>query len=230
MNDEATEMTMNDEHAVTTVEFLKSMYDAGTFSDNAANETYMDRHEQFFGGAIATNIGYTYINGILTDMEVPEDFNYIMADMPIPDDGMKIDEDKAFYRMVSSNMEISVSSITDKADACGVFLQYLIDNNFWHKWVTDVKARAPIDIASYEEEALKAETIEVQPDLVRMYEAGTLMDGVKPKPSYGGVTEIQTTMAEYLIGIIQGKYPSVQEGLDELNEACQALLDEYSEE
>ncbi len=230
MNDEATEMTMNDEHAVTTVEFLKSMYDAGTFSDNAANETYMDRHEQFFGGAIATNIGYTYINGILTDMEVPEDFNYIMADMPIPDDGMKIDEDKAFYRMVSSNMEISISSITDKADACGVFLQYLIDNNFWHKWVTDVKARAPIDIASYEEEALKAETIEVQPDLVRMYEAGTLMDGVKPKPSYGGVTEIQTTMAEYLIGIIQGKYPSVQEGLDELNEACQALLDEYSEE
>ena len=230
MNDEATEMTMNDEHAVTTVEFLKSMYDAGTFSDNAANETYMDRHEQFFGGAIATNIGYTYINGILTDMEVPEDFNYIMADMPIPDDGMKIDQDKAFYRMVSSNMEISISSITDKADACGVFLQYLIDNNFWHKWVTDVKARAPIDIASYEDEALKAETIEVQPDLVRMYEAGTLMDGVKPKPSYGGVTEIQTTMAEYLIGIIQGKYPSVQEGLDELNEACQALLDEYSEE
>ena len=68
----------------------------------------MARHEQFFGGKCATNIGYTYINGILTDMEVPEDFEYIMADMPKPDPGTEIDEDNAFYRMVSSNMEISV--------------------------------------------------------------------------------------------------------------------------
>ena len=62
-----------------------------------------------------------------------------------------------------------------------------------------------------------------------MYDEGTLMEGVKPKPSYGGVTEIQTTMAEYLVEIIQGGYDSVEEGLNELNEECQALLDEYSE-
>lgn len=229
MNADSTQMTMNDEHAVTTMEFLKSMYDAGTFSPSAANETYMDRHEQFFGGVCATNIGYTYINGILTDMEVGDDVDYIMADMPVPDDDMEIDEENAFYRMVSSNMEISVSSVTDKLDACGTFLQYLIDNNFWHRWVTQVGARTPVDIASYEDETLRAETLEVQPDLVRMYDEGTLMTGVKPKPSYGGVVEIQTTMAQYLVDIIQGEYDSVQEGLDELNEECQALLDEYTE-
>lgn len=229
MNADATEMTMNDEHAVTTVEFLKSMYDAGTFSDSAANETYMDRHEQFFGGVCATNIGYTYINGIITDMEVSDDLNYIMADMPVPDDDMEVDEENAFYRMVSSNGEVSISSITENVEACGEFLQYLIDENFWHKWVTKVGARTPIDIASYEDEVLRAETEEVQPDLVRMYDEGTLMEGVKPKPSYGGVTEIQTTMAEYLIEIIQGGYDSVEEGLNELNEACQELLEEYSE-
>ena len=228
MNDVATEMTMNNEQAITTVEFLKSMYDAGTFSDNAANETYMDRHEQFFGGKCATNIGYTYINGILTDMEVPDDFQYIMADMPTPDAGTVVDEDNAFYRMVSSNMEISVSSLTKEKEAVGEFLQYLIDQNFWHKWVTDVQARTPVDIASYEDAELKAETEEVQPDLVRMYDEGTLMDGVKPKPAYGGVTEVQTTMAQYLVDIIQGKYPSVEEGLNKLNEECQALLDEYN--
>ena len=229
MNDDATEMTMNNDHAITTVEFLKSMYDAGTFSDSAANETYMDRHEQFFGGKCATDIGYTYINGILTDMEVPEDFEYIMADMPVPDEGMEIDEANAFYRMVSSNMEISVSSLTQQTEAVGEFLQYLIDNNFWHRWVTDVQARTPVDIASYEDPELRAETEEVQPDLVRMYDEGTLMEGVKPKPSYGGVTEVQTTMAQYLVDIIQGKYPSVEEGLNELNAECQALLDEYAE-
>lgn len=229
MNDDATEMTMNNDHAITTVEFLKSMYDAGTFSDSAANETYMDRHEQFFGGKCATNIGYTYINGILTDMEVPEDFEYIMADMPVPDEGMEIDEANAFYRMVSSNMEIGVSSLTQQTEAVGEFLQYLIDNNFWHRWVTDVQARTPVDIASYEDPELRAETEEVQPDLVRMYDEGTLMEGVKPKPSYGGVTEVQTTMAQYLVDIIQGKYPSVEEGLNELNAECQALLDEYAE-
>lgn len=229
MNDDATEMTMNNDHAITTVEFLKSMYDAGTFSDSAANETYMDRHEQFFGGKCATDIGYTYINGILTDMEVPEDFEYIMADMPVPDEGMEIDEANAFYRMVSSNMEISVSSLTQQTEAVGEFLQYLIDNNFWHRWVTDVQARTPVDIASYEDPELRAETEEVQPDLVKMYDEGTLMEGVKPKPSYGGVTEVQTTMAQYLVDIIQGKYPSVEEGLNELNAECQALLDEYAE-
>lgn len=57
-----------------------------------------------------------------------------------------------------------------------------------------------------------------------------LMTGVKPKPSYGGVTEIQTTMAQYLVDIITGRYDSVEEGLNELNTECQALLDEYSEE
>ena len=51
-----------------------------------------------------------------------------------------------------------------------------------------------------------------------MYDEGTLMEGVKPKPSYGGVTEIQTTMAEYLVEIIQGGYDSVEEGLNKLNE------------
>ncbi|WP_251391405.1 ABC transporter substrate-binding protein [Mediterraneibacter agrestimuris] len=230
MNDEATQMTMNDEHAVTTVEFLKSMYDAGTFSKSAANETYMDRHEQFFGGKCATNIGYTYINGILTDMEVPEDFEYIMAAMPVPDEDMEVDEENAFYRMVSSNMEISVSSLSEKVDAIEEFLQFLIDQNFWHKWVTQVGARTPVDIASYEDETLRAETEKVQPDLVRMYDEGTLMEGVKPKPAYGGVVEVQTTMAEYLVDVIQGKYPSVEEGLNELNNACQELLDEYSNE
>lgn len=229
MNADATEMTMNDEHAIATVEFLKSMYDEGTFSAGAANETYMDRHEQFFGGKCATNIGYTYINGIITDMEVSDDFNYIMADMPRPDEEMDIDTDNAFYRMVSSNQEISISSITENREACGEFLQYLIDENFWHKWVTKVGARTPVDIASYEDEALRTDTEEVQPDLVRMYDEGTLMEGVKPKPSYGGVTEIQTTMAEYLVNIIQGGYDSAEEGLNELNEECQALLDEYSE-
>lgn len=229
MDSEGKVMTMNDEHAVTTVEFLKSMYDAGTFSDSAANETYMARHEQFFGGKCATNIGYTYINGILTDMEVPEDFEYIMADMPRPDSGTDIDEENAFYRMVSSNMEISVSSLTQQKEAVGEFLQYLIDQNFWHKWATDVKARTPVDIASYEDEELRKETEEVQPDLVRMYDEGTLMEGVKPKPSYGGVTEVQTTMAQYMVDIIQGKYPSVEEGLNKLNEECQQLIDEYNE-
>lgn len=229
MNADGTEMTMNDEHAITTVEFLKSMYDAGTFSDSAANETYMDRHEQFFGGKCATNIGYTYINGIITDMEVSDDLNYIMADMPRPDEGMEVDAENAFYRMVSSNGEISISSVTENVEACGEFLQYLIDENYWHKWVTKVGARTPVDIASYEDETLRAETEAVQPDLVRMYDEGTLMEGVKPKPSYGGVTEIQTTMAEYMVEIIQGGYDSVEEGLNELNEECQALLDEYSE-
>ena len=41
----------------------------------------MDRHEEFFGGISATNIGYTYINGIITDMEVSDDLDYIMADL-----------------------------------------------------------------------------------------------------------------------------------------------------
>ncbi len=63
-----------------------------------------------------------------------------------------------------------------------------------------------------------------------MYDEGTLMEGVKPKPAYGGVVEVQTTMAEYLVDVIQGKYPSVEEGLNELNNACQELLDEYSNE
>lgn len=152
-----------------------------------------------------------------------------MADMPVPDEGMEIDEANAFYRMVSSNMEIGVSSLTQQTEAVGEFLQYLIDNNFWHRWVTDVQARTPVDIASYEDPELRAETEEVQPDLVRMYDEGTLMEGVKPKPSYGGVTEVQTTMAQYLVDIIQGKYPSVEEGLNELNAECQALLDEYAE-
>lgn len=70
---------------------------------------------------------------------------------------------------------------------------------------------------------------EVQPDLVRMYDEGTLMEGVKPKPSYGGVTEVQTTMAQYMVDIIQGKYASVEEGLNKMNEECQQLIDEYSE-
>lgn len=230
MNDDATVMTMNDEHAIATVEFLKSMYDAGTFSDGAETETYMDRHEEFFGGISATNIGYTYINGIITDMEVSDDLDYIMADMPRPDEGTAIDEDKAFYRMISSNQEISVSSISENIDACGEFLQYLIDEDYWHKWVTEVGARTPADKASYEDDALRAETQAVQPDLVKMYDEGTLMTGVKPKPSYGGVTEIQTTMSQYLVDIITGRYDSVEEGLNELNTECQALLDEYSEE
>lgn len=33
--------------------------------------------------------------------------------MPRPDEGTAIDEDKAFYRMISSNQEISVSSISE---------------------------------------------------------------------------------------------------------------------
>ncbi|HHV11499.1 MAG TPA: extracellular solute-binding protein [Clostridiales bacterium] len=222
-------MTMNDEHAVTTVKYLNSLYEAGVFSENAANETYMDRHENFFGGVVATNIGYTYLNGLLEDMSVPEDFNYIMADMPVPDAGTNIDKDNAFYRMVSSNQEISISSITKNVEAVGEFLQFLIDKNYWHEWVTYVGARTPVDIASYEDAELRKQTEEVQPDLVRMYDEGTLMEGVKPKPSYGGLTEVQTVMAQYLADTIQGKYASVEEGLNALNEECQSVLDEYKE-
>ena len=133
-------------------------------------ETYMDRHEQFFGGKCATNIGYTYINGILTDMEVPDDFQYIIADIPTPDAGTVVDEDNAFYRMVETQHGNQCFIADKRKKAVGGFLQYLIDQNFWHKWVTDVQARTPVDIASYEDAELKAETEEVQPDLVRMYD------------------------------------------------------------
>jgi hypothetical protein len=37
-------------------------------------------------------------------------------------------------------------------------------------------------------------------------------------------------MSQYLVDIITGRYDSVEEGLNELNTECQALLDEYSEE
>jgi hypothetical protein len=36
-------------------------------------------------------------------------------------------------------------------------------------------------------------------------------------------------MAQYMVDIIQGKYASVEEGLNKMNEECQQLIDEYSE-
>lgn len=228
ISDDLTKITLTDKAAVTTMTFLKDMYDAGTFSENAESMTYMDRHELFFGGKAATNIGYTYLPGIITDLEVSDDFEYVMANMPVPDEGTIVNADKSITKMISSNQEVCVSSKTEKADAVGKFLEWLVDNNYWHRWVTEVGARTSISIASYEDESLRAETEKLWPDLVKQYDEGILTANTNTKPSYGGITEVETTMSQGLVNIITGKYPSIEEGLKTVNDECQKILDEYN--
>ncbi len=228
ISDDLSTITLTDEAAVTTMTFLKEMYDAGTFSENAESMTYMDRHELFFGGKSATNIGYTYLPGIITDLDVSEDFEYVMANMPMPDEGTIVNEDKSITKMISSNQEVCVSSNTKNGEAAGKFLEWLVDNNYWHRWVTEVGARTSISVASYEDETLRADTEKLWPDLVEQYDEGILTANTNTKPGYGGITEVETTMSQGLVNIITGKYPSIEEGLKAVNDQCQQILDEYN--
>ncbi|MGJ7045205.1 ABC transporter substrate-binding protein [Thermoanaerobacterium thermosulfurigenes] len=228
MSDDQKKITFNDQAGLNAIQFLVDLNKKyKTFLPNAPDITYMDRLELFFGGKIATAIGYTYLPGIMKDLNVPNNFHFIYAPMPKPEPNLIVHPDKVKSKLIIGNGDLHIISSSKKKDAVVKFLTWLVDNDYWHYWVTDVKARTPVDIASYTDPKLRAETEKVFPNLVKEYDEKTLTAGASPKETYAGVSQIEKTLSTYVTQIVVGNLPPKQ-GLDEAAQKCQQLLDEYN--
>lgn len=223
-----TKITFNSQAGVNAAQFLTDLnLKDKVMVSNASNITYMDRHELFFGGKIATDIGYTYLPALLSDYKVKDSFHYIYAPMPKPDNSLVMDASSVKTRWLSANGDIHVMSSTKKTDAVLKYLNWLVDNDYWSRWASEVKARTPISIKSYTDSTLRSDIKSYFPNLVTEYDAGTLTKGAAAKPTYAGITEIQTILANEIQQIVTGKV-GVKKGLDAAAQQSQQLLDEYN--
>ena len=228
MNKEETKITFNSQAGVNAAQFLTNLnLKDKVMVSNPANITYMDRHELFFGGKIATDIGYTYLPALLSDYKVQDTFHYIYAPMPKPDKSLVMNSSDVKTRWLSANGDIHVISSTRKTDAVLKYLNWLVDNDYWSKWATEVKARTPISVKSYTDSTIRNDIKSFFPNLITEYDAGTLTSGAAAKPTYAGITEIQTILANAIQQIVIGKV-DVKEGLDTAAQKAQKLLDEYN--
>ncbi|MHB1653860.1 MAG: extracellular solute-binding protein [Desulfitobacteriaceae bacterium] len=226
LSDDLTKITFNDEAGVKTVEFMKKLYGEMALP-SAPDMTYMDRFEFFFGGKIATSMGPTYLPGLKKDFKVGPEFEYTLADWPVPDPGTVVFPNKVISRIMSDNTDLALVSTSKKKEAVGKFLNWMVDNNIFHKWVTEIGARMPNDIASYTDPKLKAETQKVFPDLLKAYEAGTLTKGAVARPTYAGIGELEKILSTAIVETVTGKKP-IKATLDAAAAQAQKMLDDYT--
>lgn len=117
-----------------------------------------------------------------------------------------------------------LTSQSKNVKAAMKFLNYFASQEFQAGWDGDpIPGRVPATRANW----ASPDVVKVYPDLVKLYNKGTLFKGALPMPAFPGLVQMETYMGEALQSVVMGQQ-DVQSALDRVAKKSQRVLDKVS--
>ena len=117
-----------------------------------------------------------------------------------------------------------LTSQSKNVKAAMKFLNYFASQEFQAGWDGDpIPGRVPATRANW----ASPDIAKVYPDLVKLYNKGTLFKGALPMPAFPGLVQMETYMGEALQSVVMGQQ-DVQSALDRVAKKSQKVLNKVS--
>ena len=117
-----------------------------------------------------------------------------------------------------------LTSQSKNVKAAMKFLNYFASQEFQAGWDGDpIPGRVPATRANW----ASPDVVKVYPDLVKLYNKGTLFKGALPMPAFPGLVQMESYMGEALQSVVMGQQ-DVQSALDRVAKKSQRVLDKVS--
>ena len=117
-----------------------------------------------------------------------------------------------------------LTSQSKNVKAAMKFLNYFASQEFQAGWDGDpIPGRVPATRANW----ASPDVVKVYPDLVKLYNKGTLFKGALPMPAFPGLVQMESYMGEALQSVVMGQQ-DVQSALDRVAKKSQRVLNKVS--
>ena len=117
-----------------------------------------------------------------------------------------------------------LTSQSKNVKAAMKFLNYFASQEFQAGWDGDpIPGRVPATRANW----ASPDVVKVYPDLVKLYNKGTLFKGALPMPAFPGLVQMESYMGEALQSVVMGQQ-NVQSALDRVAAKSQRVLNKVS--
>ena len=117
-----------------------------------------------------------------------------------------------------------LTSQSKNVKAAMKFLNYFASQEFQAGWDGDpIPGRVPATRANW----ASPDVVKVYPDLVKLYNKGTLFKGALPMPAFPGLVQMESYMGEALQSVVMGQQ-NVQSALDRVAKKSQRVLNKVS--
>ena len=117
-----------------------------------------------------------------------------------------------------------LTSQSKNVKAAMKFLNYFASQEFQAGWDGDpIPGRVPATRANW----ASPDVVKVYPDLVKLYNKGTLFKGALPMPAFPGLVQMESYMGEALQSVVMGQQ-DVQSALDRVAAKSQRVLKKVS--
>jgi multiple sugar transport system substrate-binding protein len=117
-----------------------------------------------------------------------------------------------------------LTSQSKNVKAAMKFLNYFASQEFQAGWDGDpIPGRVPATRANW----ASPDVVKVYPDLVKLYNNGTLFKGALPMPAFPGLVQMESYMGEALQSVVMGQQ-NVQSALDRVAKKSQKVLNKVS--
>lgn len=216
-------VVINGPGVVDALKFYKQLDDEGLIQPGAMQTDYIDALKLVVQDKAGFAFGKDWVHGILFDLGAAADAVYHLSLMPGPDTVT------GQYPPVSVTLQggsdLMIISSSKNKEAAIQLVDFFAQPEVLQGWGGDpIRGRVPAGHVAYDNPAFE----KFNPFLYQLYKEDKLFEGAISGPAFRGLGEMYTYISDAIHAVFLGK-ATPQEALDQAQEQCQEILEQYAE-
>ena len=222
LNEKGDKVVINDRGCVDALQLYKDLVTGGLTEDNPQEIDYYKAIVLLLEESAIMSQSMSWLKAIDSEVKGSKNPDYSLTVFP------KNSNPTGSYPSANVIMAPTsagmLTSQSKNVKAAMKFLNFFASQNFQAGWDGDpIPGRVPATKANW----ASPDVVKVYPDLVKLYNKGTLFKGALPMPAFPGLVQMESYMGEALQSVVMGQQ-DVQSALDRVAAKSQRVLNKVS--
>ena len=222
LNEKGDKVVINDRGCVDALQLYKDLVTGGLTEDNPQEIDYYKAIVLLLEESAIMSQSMSWLKAIDSEVEGSKNPDYGLT--VFPKNANPTGSYPSANVIMAPTSAGMLTSQSKNVKAAMKFLNYFASQEFQAGWDGDpIPGRVPATRANW----ASPDVVKVYPDLVKLYNKGTLFKGALPMPAFPGLVQMESYMGEALQSVVMGQQ-NVQSALDRVAKKSQKVLNKVS--
>ena len=222
LNEKGDKVVINDRGCVDALQLYKDLVTGGLTEDNPQEIDYYKAIVLLLEESAIMSQSMSWLKAIDSEVEGSKNPDYGLT--VFPKNANPTGSYPSANVIMAPTSAGMLTSQSKNVKAAMKFLNYFASQEFQAGWDGDpIPGRVPATRANW----ASPDIVKVYPDLVKLYNKGTLFKGALPMPAFPGLVQMESYMGEALQSVVMGQQ-DVQSALDRVAAKSQRVLNKVS--
>lgn len=222
LNEKGDKVVINDRGCVDALQLYKDLVTGGLTEDNPQEIDYYKAIVLLLEESAIMSQSMSWLKAIDSEVEGSKNPDYGLT--VFPKNANPTGSYPSANVIMAPTSAGMLTSQSKNVKAAMKFLNYFASQEFQAGWDGDpIPGRVPATRANW----ASPDVVKVYPDLVKLYNKGTLFKGALPMPAFPGLVQMESYMGEALQSVVMGQQ-DVQSALDRVAKKSQRVLNKVS--